>query len=400
MVLKNKKILLGVCGSIAAYKALFLTRLLKKQEAEVQILMTQSATAFVSTLSFSTLSKRTVYTSVMDEHSWNNHVDLGLWADLMLIAPLTANTMAKLSIGLADNIISACYLSARCPVFLAPAMDLDMWKHPATQDNVKRLKTFGNHFIDPGYGELASGLIGHGRLAEPQDILTRLESHFLNSKKLEGKKVLINAGPTRETIDPVRFISNHSSGKMGIALARQALLRGAEVTLILGPSSQEIPSGLKKLVRIQSAQEMYNETTAAFEHSDIAILTAAVADYKPEHISKEKIKKSGDTLKLQLVKTKDIAQDLGRKKRANQILVGFALESQNEEKNAFEKLKKKNFDLIVLNSLKDKGAAFQTDTNKISIIDRNNNLEVFELKSKDNVASDILDAIQKINTTG
>ena len=397
MSLKGKKIILGVCGSIAAYKSLVIVRLLVKQGAEVQVLMTPAATAFISPLSFSTLSQRPVYTSVMDDDGWNSHVALGLWADLMIIAPTTATTLAKMSAGIADNMIVACYLSARCPVFLAPAMDLDMWNHPSTQRNIDTLQKDHNHFIWPTHGPLASGLVGTGRLAEPGQIVSQLATFISTSQSLKGHKVLINAGPTREAIDPVRFLSNPSTGKMGIALATIAINRGAKVHLVLGPTDQEIPADLDKLTRVTTAQEMYQATTQGFKSCTICILTAAVADYRPSSVASQKIKKSDRDLQINLVRTKDIAAHLGTiKKDDQQVLVGFALETEKGTTNAYKKLLKKNLDLIVLNSLADKGAGFQQNTNKITIIDRDNKLQKFKLKSKEKVAADIFDAIEKI----
>ncbi len=396
MTLQGKKILLGVCGSIAAYKSIILLRQLTKLGAEVQVIMTPSATEFVAPLSFSTLSKRPVYTNIMDQDSWNNHVELGLWADLMMIAPVTASSLSKLASGMADNIVTACYLSARCPVFLAPAMDLDMWQHPSTQNNIDILQKYGNHIILPTHGELASGLFGTGRLAEPEDIVRQIGDFFLNADSLSDHYVLINAGPTIEYIDPVRYLSNPSSGKMGIALAEQAILRGAKVHLILGPTNQDIPRGLFKCTRVESAQEMFDATTNAFPDSTICILAAAVSDYKPERKSTEKIKKTGQDMMLRLVRTQDIAAHLGTQKMPHQVLIGFALETQDEQKNAYKKLQKKNLDFIVLNSLRDPGAGFRQNTNKITIIDRNNKIQDFKLKSKNKVAADILDAVQKL----
>lgn len=391
--LKGKKILLGITGSIAAYKAAFLTRLLIKSGAEVQVVMTPSATAFVAPLTFSTLSGRPVFTEVRSEASWNNHVELGLWADAMLLAPLTANTLAKLAQGTCDNMVAAVYLSARCPVFFAPAMDVDMWRHPATRHNVQRLLEFGNHLIPVEYGELASGLIGEGRMAEPEHIVAVLNAYFAQKQDFNNKRVLITAGPTHEPLDPVRFIGNRSSGKMGIALAEAAARRGAQVTLILGPTQHRPSFESIQLVLVETAQQMYEAALQHFPQADISILAAAVADYRPAHAADQKIKRSGEALTIELVENPDIAATLGRQKKENQLLVGFALETQNEEDNAKSKLERKQFDLIVLNSLNTPGAGFEHDTNQITIISKNNKLRKFELKSKTAVAADILNAI-------
>lgn len=389
----GKKIILGISGSIAAYKSAFLTRLLIKAGAEVQVLMTSSAQDFITPLTLSTLSKRPVYSSVSSETGWNNHVELGLWADAMIIAPATATTLAKLANGLCDNILVAAYLSARCPVFFAPAMDLDMWHHPATRHNVERLLNYGNHLIPVGVGELASGLSGEGRMAEPEDIVAYLEHFFAQQEDLTGKKILITAGPTYEAIDPVRFIGNRSSGKMGVALADAAARRGAEVNLILGPSKLLPQEKNVKVLRVESAQEMHDAAVQLFPTMHAAILAAAVADYRPKVVATEKIKKKGEELQLDLIKNPDIAADLGKMKQAGQLLIGFALETNDEENNAQGKLEKKNFDFIVLNSLRDAGAGFNHDTNKISILFKNNKKRNFELKSKNAVAEDILQAM-------
>ena len=389
----GKKIILGISGSIAAYKAATLTRLLVKAGAEVQILMTESATNFITPLTLATLSKRPVYTQVSSEESWNNHVELGLWADAMLIAPVTATTLAKLANGIADNIIVATYLSARCPVFFAPAMDLDMWQHPSSVNNVEKLKTYGNHLIDVGHGELASGLVGNGRMEEPEVMVEILEKFFNQKNDLAGKRALITAGPTYENIDPVRFIGNRSSGKMGVALAAELAERGAEVKLILGPSSQKIEHPRVETIRVTTAQSMYEAAKKNFEESDISIWAAAVADYRPVHVADKKIKKKEKTLTIELEKTIDIAATLGQLKRADQLMIGFALETNDEMKNAQGKLERKNFDFIVLNSLRDKGAGFAVDTNKITILRKGNKMKKFELKSKRKVAVDIVDEI-------
>ncbi len=391
-MLKGKKILLGVCSGIAAYKVAFLTRLLVKAGAEVQVVMTPGAKEFITPLTLSTLSKKPVYTEFTSgtNGEWNNHVELGLKADLILIAPATANTIAKMANGMCDNLLLAVYLSARCPVMFAPAMDLDMLKHPATQKNVDTLKSFGNIHIPSGTGELASGLHGEGRLAEPEQILKFVEDFFSRKKKLSGKKILISAGPTYEAIDPVRFIGNHSSGKMGVALAEETAKAGAKVTIVLGPGSVEPTNPDIKVLYIESAQEMYNMCTRLFKTHDIAIMSAAVADYRPSKVSVTKIKKQEAELTIQLEPTPDTLAALGKLKTKNQLLVGFALETNNEVENAKKKLKNKNLDFVVLNSLKDKNAGFRHNTNKISIIDSNNKISNFELKNKDEVARDII----------
>lgn len=391
--LRGKKILLGVTGSIAAYKAALLTRLLVKSGAEVKILMTKAATSFITPLTLSTLSKNPVYTEVSSEASWNNHVELGLWADAMVIAPLTATTLAKMAHGISDNMIVAVYLSARCPVFFAPAMDVDMWHHPSTQENVKRLQSFGNHLIPVEHGELASGLVGEGRMAEPEHIAAFLNDYFGKTQDLTGKKMLITAGPTYEPIDPVRFIGNRSSGKMGVAIADAAAKRGAEVTLILGPSKATPTQSNIKLIRVETAQEMYEAALKFFPKSDIAVLAAAVADYRVVEAATKKIKRKGENLTIELVQNPDIAATLGNQKNNRQLLIGFALETNDEEANARDKLEKKNFDLIVLNSLNDPGAGFDINTNKITVIGKGNKLSKYELKSKTAVAEDILNEI-------
>ncbi|GAB5552805.1 MAG: bifunctional phosphopantothenoylcysteine decarboxylase/phosphopantothenate--cysteine ligase CoaBC [Saprospiraceae bacterium] len=391
--LKGKKILLGITGSIAAYKAAFLTRLLIKAGAEVRVLMTPAATQFISPLTLSTLSKQAVFTEVVGAEGWNNHVELGLWADAMLVAPLTASTLAKMAIGLCDNMIVAAYLSARCPVFFAPAMDVDMWHHPATQENIRKLQAYGNHLIPVGEGELASGLSGAGRLAEPEDIVALLTKHFERPLLLDQKTCLITAGPTFEAIDPVRFIGNRSSGKMGIALAEAAAMAGAQVELVLGPSKLDVQHPNVQVHRVQTALEMHEKATSIFPQCDLAIMAAAVSDYRPSTVATQKIKKSSDNLRIDLVRNPDIAADLGRQKKTNQLLIGFALETNNAIENAQQKLKKKNLDLIVLNSLENKGAGFNHDTNQITIIDQDNNLKKFELKSKDLVAQDIIETL-------
>ena len=392
--LKGKKIVLGITGSIAAYKAAFLTRLLTKAGADVQILMTPAATSFISSLTLSTLSKRQVFTELSSEESWNNHVELGLWADAMVIAPATANTLARMAHGICDNIIVATYLSARCPVFFAPAMDVDMWHHPATRKNVELLRSFGNELIPVEHGELASGLVGEGRMAEPEQIVAHLRRALDDNKKfLEGLEMLITAGPTYEPLDPVRFIGNRSSGKMGIALADEACRRGARVRLVLGPSRLQPAEEQVEVIRVETAEEMYEQCVDRFPDCQVAIMAAAVSDYRPRELASRKIKKKEEAMQLRLVRNPDIARKLGEMKKQDQLLVGFALETHDEEKNAREKIGKKNFDFIVLNSLREEGAGFDRDTNKVSIIHPGNKIRNFELKSKAAVAEDILDEV-------
>jgi len=395
MSLEEKKIILGICGSIAAYKSAFLTRLFIKAGAEVQVLMTPAATDFIGPLTLSTLSKRPVYTDVSAEDSWNNHVELGLWADAMIIAPATATTLAKLSTGMANNVVVATYLSAKCPVFIAPAMDLDMWKHPASKNNIQTLQSYGNHIIPVEHGELASGLVGNGRMAEPENIIQFLDDFFQKDLPLKGKKAIVTAGPTFEAIDPVRFIGNRSTGKMGIAIAEILADQGAAVQLILGPSNERPQHPAVTTTLVKSAEEMYQAAHQHFATSDIAVLAAAVADYRPKHIADQKIKKKEGDFSIELERTKDIAASLGEIKRKDQIIIGFALETQNELENAKRKLKKKNFDFIVLNSLNDKGAGFAHDTNKITLV-FGNKTQDFELKTKREVAKDIVQAILSI----
>jgi phosphopantothenoylcysteine decarboxylase/phosphopantothenate--cysteine ligase len=393
-MLRGKKIILGICGGIAAYKSAVLTRLLVKAGAEVKVVMTPSAHHFITPLTLSSLSKNPVLTSFEKEKTgeWNNHVELGLWADAMIIAPATANTVAKIANGLCDNLLMAVYLSARCPVWLAPAMDLDMLQHPATQSNLEKIRSFGNILIDPAYGELASGLTGTGRMAEPEDILKQVEFFFTRNQRLKGKKVLVTAGPTYEAIDPVRFIGNHSSGKMGFAIAEALAHEGATVNLVAGPTDQHTSHPAITVKHVTSAEEMYHACTAVFDSIDITVLAAAVADYRPAVQATEKIKKNG-SLTLELTKTHDIAASLGKLKHNGQFVVGFALETQQEQENALKKLESKNFDMIVLNSLKDAGAGFGHDTNKITIIDREHKSTSFALKDKKAVAHDIVEAI-------
>jgi phosphopantothenoylcysteine decarboxylase / phosphopantothenate---cysteine ligase len=393
-VLKDRKIILGVCGSIAAYKTAVLTRLLMKSGAQVKIIMTPSARDFITPLTLSTLSKNPVLTDFIKDNSgqWNNHVDLGMWADALLIAPASANTLAKMANGTCDNLLIAVYLSARCPVFFAPAMDLDMWQHPSTQKNLSALQGFGNHNIAPAFGELASGLTGIGRMAEPGEIAEHLSNFFQQQQKLKGKKVLVTAGPTHEAIDPVRFIGNHSSGKMGFAIAEALANQGAEVNLITGPTQQNTRHPRIRVKHVMTAKEMLDACAIHFDTSDITVLSAAVADYKPSEVAKQKIKKKDETLNLSLSRTDDIAAALGKRKHNGQILVGFALETEEEENNALKKLQSKNFDLIVLNSLNDLGAGFGHDTNKVTIMDGKSKA-TFALKSKKEVAEDIVRAI-------
>lgn len=391
MGLSNKKILLSVTGSIAAYKSLVLTRLFIKAGAEVKVVMTPAATKFVSALSFSTLSQNRVATSVIDGDDWDNHVELGLWADVMIVAPCTANTLAKMAHGISDSIVNAVYLSAKCPVMIAPAMDRDMWHHPSTQNNIQTLEAYGNVLIPVGEGFLASGLEGKGRMAEPEDILQFVKNHLSKEQDLSGYKLMITAGPTYETIDPVRFIGNHSSGKMGFALAKMCHERGAKVVLISGPTQQNISAKGIKLIKVKNAEEMYKASLTEYKMCDIAIFAAAVADYTPKRKAKQKIKKQDDSLNIELVRTKDIAGTLGKIKKANQVNIGFALETNKGIESAISKVKRKNFDFIVLNSLKDKGAGFKGDTNKITIIDTTGEKKSFSLKTKDKVAEDIID---------
>jgi phosphopantothenoylcysteine decarboxylase/phosphopantothenate--cysteine ligase len=396
-MLKNKNIILGVCGSIAAYKSAFLVRLLIKAGANVKVILTPDGANFITPLTLATLSKNPVYTQYFEEETgvWSNHVELGLWADLIIIAPISANTLAKLSTGICDNLLTAVYLSAKCPVYVAPAMDLDMWKHETTQANIKKIESFGNTIIEPGNGELASGLYGAGRMAEPEEIISFLDHSIQQSMPLFGKKVMVTAGPTYEAIDPVRFIGNHSSGKMGFALADELVSLGANVTLISGPTAQKENQTLTR-IDVISAQEMLDACLAIFPETDLTIMCAAVADYRPKVIAHQKIKKQEDNLVLELEKTVDILATLGKKKNEHQILVGFALETNDEENYAKGKLEKKNLDLVVLNSLNDKGAGFKSDTNKITIFNKALERTVFETKPKAEVAKDICAAILKI----
>ncbi|MDB4088309.1 bifunctional phosphopantothenoylcysteine decarboxylase/phosphopantothenate--cysteine ligase CoaBC [Flavobacteriales bacterium] len=396
-MLQGKNVVLAVTGSIAAYKSALIVRLLIKEGANVKVVMTKSAIDFITPLTLSTLAKTEVYsdfTSNKDKGTWNNHVDLGLWADYMLIAPATANTLSKMASGEADNFMMAVYLSAKCPVFIAPAMDLDMYKHQSTKDNIKKLTSFGNTIIYPESGELASGLEGEGRLAEPEHIIDFLNNHIKLSQPLFEKKVLISAGPTHEALDPVRFLGNRSTGKMGYAIAKQAYELGADVTLISGPVALENPNKGIKRIFITSAEDLFNEMMNHFDESQIVIMAAAVADYTPVSVSNSKMKKKDGELVIELKRTQDILVGLSEKKKS-QFVVGFSLETNNELENAIKKRKKKNLDLIVLNSLNDKGAGFAHNTNKITIIGKDNNITKFELKSKQEVAKDILNQIIK-----
>lgn len=394
-MLQNKNIILGVSGSIAAFKAAHLVRLLVKSGAEVKVILTPSATDFITPLTLSTVSKNPVYSNYWDKSTgeWNNHVDLALWADLMLIAPASANTLSKMANGGCDNLLLATYLSAKCPVVFAPAMDLDMYRHPSIKANIAKLVEYGNILIPAESGELASGLVGEGRMAEPENILAFLNQYFNQTLPLKGRKALVTAGPTYEKIDPVRFIGNHSSGKMGIAVANCLSQLGAEVTLVLGPVSVNNVNPNIKVIPVQSASEMFDGVTSRSNEMDIVVMSAAVADYTPKLQSDIKLKKKDDELFIELSKTKDILKHLGENKPSHQVLVGFALETNNEYDHAVEKLNKKHLDFIVLNSLQDSGAGFGTDTNKITIIDKQLKPESFPLKSKTEVAADIVNKI-------
>jgi phosphopantothenoylcysteine decarboxylase/phosphopantothenate--cysteine ligase len=393
-MLKGKKILIGISGSIAAYKIPDLIRLLIKEGVEVRVVMTSASKSFVTPLTISTVSKNAVLTDLMEGDTWSNHVLLGRWADLMIVAPLSCNTLAKMSVGLCDNLLMAVYLSATCPVVVAPAMDEDMWLHASTKANLSILLSRGTHLISVGHGELASGLIGEGRMAEPFEILEWVKNYFLVTQSMSGKKVLITAGPTHEPIDAVRFIGNRSSGKMGLALANECLKRGAQVKLVFGPTQQAVPSGIECL-HVQTAAEMYEACIDGFETIDIACMCAAVADYSAVSVSNEKIKKSSQSLNIALQPTKDILKHLGFIKKEHQLLVGFALETSNGEAYALKKLKEKNADFIVLNTTQDEGAGFGYDTNKVTIFDKSGAQFPFELKSKQQVAADIIDTILK-----
>lgn len=397
-ILKDKNILLGITAGIAAYKSANLVRLFIKAGANVKVVMTPASKDFITPLTLSTLSKNPVYSSFVDEEDegqvWNNHVDLGLWADYFVIAPATANTMAKMANGVCDNILLATYLSAKCPVYFAPAMDLDMYKHESTKTSFEKLSSYGNKMIPAGTGELASGLVGEGRMAEPEDIIDFIEKDIIDQLPLRGKKVLITAGPTYEALDPVRFIGNHSSGKMGFEIANAAANLGAEVILVTGPTHQKITHSLVQVEPVVSAEEMYKEVHNHFKSSDIAILSAAVADYRPKSVADKKIKKKDTTFSIELEKTKDILKSLGEIKK-DQFLVGFALETNNELEHAKGKLRSKNLDLIVLNSLQDKGAGFGVSTNKVTFITSSNDIIEHPLKSKAEVANDLMNQILK-----
>ncbi|WP_299117923.1 bifunctional phosphopantothenoylcysteine decarboxylase/phosphopantothenate--cysteine ligase CoaBC [uncultured Winogradskyella sp.] len=397
-ILKDKNILLGVTAGIAAYKTAHLVRQFIKAGANIKVVMTPASKDFITPLTLSTLSKNPVYSSFTNEDDdnamWNNHVELGLWADLFVIAPATANTMSKMANGTCDNLLLATYLSAKCPVYFAPAMDLDMYKHESTKTSFDKLNSFGNIIIPATSGELASGLVGEGRMAEPEDIVAFIEADILNKLPLKGKKVIVTAGPTYEALDPVRFIGNHSSGKMGFEIANAAANLGAEVILISGPTHQNISHSLITIHPVVSAQEMYDEVHKHYKEIDIAILSAAVADYRPKEIADKKIKKSNSTFTIELEKTKDILKSLGQQK-VQQFLVGFALETNNELEHAKGKLKSKNLDLIVLNSLRDKGAGFGVSTNKVTFITKSNEVIENELKSKAEVAKDLMHQILK-----
>jgi phosphopantothenoylcysteine decarboxylase / phosphopantothenate---cysteine ligase len=392
-MLQGKKILIGITGSIAAYKIAALVRLLVKQDAEVKVIMTTAAKDFITPLTLSTLSKNDVLSEIADNSTWANHVMLGRWADVMLIAPLSCNTLAKMATGQCDNLLLAVYLSATCPVVVAPAMDEDMWHHTTTKNNLEKIASCGNHIIPVENGELASGLTGDGRMAEPETIIKWLDGFFLHQNELKGKKVLVTAGPTYEAIDPVRFISNHSTGKMGIAVAEEMHNRGAEVTLVLGPTTVAVKAGIH-IVHVKSAQQMYDACMNIFSSTDIAVMSAAVADYTPVTRAEEKIKKTEEQFTIELTKTKDILKSLGQQKK-QQLLMGFALETNNEKEYALKKLQTKNADFIVLNSLNDAGAGFGHDTNKITIFDKQGNEYPFAVKSKKEVAKDIVNILIK-----
>ncbi len=399
-MLKHKNILLGVCGSIAAYKSAVLVRLLVKAGANVKVILTNDAANFITPLTLATLSKNPVYTQYFEAETgvWSNHVELGLWADYFLVAPASANTIGKMANGLCDNLLTAAYLSAKCPVLFAPAMDLDMWQHESTQENISRLQQFGNIMIAPGTGELASGLHGQGRMAEPEEIVAFLATEISKNLPLLGKKALVTAGPTYEAIDPVRFVGNHSSGKMGFAIAERLQELGATVTLIAGPTALTTTKAINR-IDVVSAEDMLHACTANFADSDITVMSAAVADYTPVEVAQQKIKKKEEHFSIELKKTTDILASLGNVKLENQVLVGFALETADEDNYAKDKLQRKNLDLIVLNSLNDKGAGFKVDTNKISIFNKNLEKITFETKSKTEVAKDICNEILKLVKT-
>ena len=395
--LKDKNVLIGITASIAAYKSAFLIREFIKKGANVRVIQTTESQQFITPLTLSTLSKNPVLVELTKEDGkiWNNHVEIGLWADLFVIAPVTAKTLSKMANGRCDNLLISTYLSAKCPVFFAPAMDLDMFKHQSTQENINKLVSYGNIYIPPGDGELASGLYGKGRMAEPLDIITSIEKIISDELPLQNKNILVTAGPTYESIDPVRFIGNYSSGKMGFSIADSAANLGANVTLISGPTKQKLKNSNINLINVVSAEEMFERCTENFKQNEIIIMSAAVSDYTPKYILKNKIKKKSQNLNLELIKTKDILHTLSKNKTPEQLLVGFALETTNEIENAKKKLFQKKIDFIVLNSLNDEGSGFDNDTNKITIIDKNNKLHKFELKSKREVADDIINHIIK-----
>ncbi len=397
-MLKGKHIIIGITGGIAAYKIPYLVRLLKAEGAEVQVVMSDFAREFVTPLTLSTVSGRPVLTDFFDERTgeWHSHVELGLWADAMLIAPLTANSMAKMSVGIADNLLLTVVLSARCPVFFAPTMDFDMFQHPTTTQNIKKLQNLGYYYIEPGEGELASGLTGPGRMKEPEELLQQLITFFQEKESFSGKRVMVSAGPTHEPIDPVRFIGNSSSGKMGVALAKAFARRGAEVDLVLGPSGLKIDFPGIRVHKVQTAAEMYTACREIFPAMDVTVMAAAVADFTPMDPAAGKIKKEAGLEVIKLKPTTDILAGLGKLKKQGQILVGFALETDDELSNARKKLQKKNLDLIILNSLKDKGAGFGVDTNKISILTKYGDPQHFALKTKDAVAVDIVREVEKL----
>ena len=396
-MLKGKKVLLGVTASIAAYKATYIVRLLKKLGASVRVIQTEASLDFVTPLVLSTLSENSVIIDVIDKDTkeWNSHVELGLWADYIIFAPLTAKSMSKMVEGNCDNQLIASYLSAKCPVYFAPAMDLDMYQHPSTQNNIKKLQEYGNVLIPAQYGELASGLLGEGRMAEPEDIINFILNDINNKKELFGKSCLVTAGPTHENIDPVRYIGNRSSGKMGSAIAEELAEKGATVTLVMGPSSIKSNHPNVNQINVTTADEMYEVVSQHFSESDISVFSAAVSDYKPKVVYKEKVKKLDDNWTVELEKNKDILMEMSLSKRENQFVVGFALETENEQENAINKLKKKKLDLIILNSTKDSGATFGFDTNKITIIEKDLKVREFDLKNKSEVAKDIVSAIIK-----
>ncbi|HSU27828.1 MAG TPA: bifunctional phosphopantothenoylcysteine decarboxylase/phosphopantothenate--cysteine ligase CoaBC [Chitinophagaceae bacterium] len=393
---EGKKILVGITGSIAAYKSIYLVRLLVRAGAEVKVICTPSAKDFVSPLTLSTLSRNPVLSELFDEQSWSNHVMLGRWADLYVIAPLSCNTLAKMAHGQCDNLLLATYLSATCPVLLAPAMDEDMWLHPSTKANIEKLASYGNTIIPVEKGELASGLVGDGRMAEPEKIMDFIGANFFLTRPLEGKKALVTAGPTYEPIDPVRFIGNYSSGKMGIALAKELHKRGAEVSLVLGPTTTDFSANGISVTRVGTAEEMFRASERLFASADIAIMAAAVADFKPQEQAGQKIKKAEGKLSIDLTHTTDILASLGKQKRSGQVLVGFALETNNEKENAIAKLKKKNADLIVLNSLNDEGAGFGHDTNQVTVFDKGGTEIGFDKKHKTGIAKDIIDTLIRL----